>query len=187
VITSMGYASYFLIVADFVGWARQQGIAVGPGRGSAASSLVAYCLGITQVDPLRYGLVFERFLNPARVSMPDIDVDFSDARRGEVLEYVARRYGPERVGQIATFSQLAARAALRDVGRVLDVPVADVDRVAKLVPPGRGSPSSRPSTRSPACGPCSRARRAPSTPAGSAWPSRWRGRPGISRSTRRGW
>ncbi len=138
VITSMGYASYFLIVADFVGWARQQGIAVGPGRGSAASSLVAYCLGITQVDPLRYGLVFERFLNPARVSMPDIDVDFSDARRGEVLEYVARRYGPERVGQIATFSQLAARAALRDVGRVLDVPVADVDRVAKLVPPGPG-------------------------------------------------
>lgn len=138
VIISMGYASYFLIVADFIGWARRQGIAVGPGRGSAASSLVAYALGITQVDPLRYGLVFERFLNPARVSMPDIDVDFSDARRGEVLEYVARRYSPERVGQIATFSQLAARAALRDVGRVLEVPVAEVDRVAKLVPAGPG-------------------------------------------------
>ncbi|BAS27283.1 DNA polymerase III subunit alpha [Limnochorda pilosa] len=138
VITSMGYASYFLIVADFVNWARSQGIAVGPGRGSAASSLVAYCLGITDVDPLRYGLVFERFLNPARVSMPDIDIDFSDARRGEVLEYVARRYGADRVGQIATFSQLAARAALRDVGRLLDVPYAEVDRVAKLVPSGPG-------------------------------------------------
>ena len=138
VITSMGYASYFLIVADFIGWARRQGIAVGPGRGSAASSLVAYALGITEVDPLKYGLVFERFLNPARVSMPDIDVDFSDERRGEVLEYVIGRYGPERVSQIATFSQLAARAALRDVGRVLDVPAAEVDRVAKLVPAGPG-------------------------------------------------
>lgn len=138
VITSMGYASYFLIVADFIAWARQQGIGVGPGRGSAASSLVAYALGITDIDPLRYGLVFERFLNPARVSMPDIDVDFSDARRGEVLEYVARRYGQDRVGQIATFSQLAARAALRDVGRLLDVPYAEVDRVAKLVPSGPG-------------------------------------------------
>ena len=134
VIARMGYQSYFLIVADFVDFARGAGIAVGPGRGSAAGSLVAYVLGITDLDPLRYHLLFERFLNPERVTMPDMDIDFDYRRRHEVIEYVQRRYGQDHVAQIITFGTMAARAAIRDVGRVLQWPYADVDRLAKLVP-----------------------------------------------------
>lgn len=134
VISRMGFASYFLIVFDFVDYARRQGIAVGPGRGSAAGSLVAYVLGITDVDPLRYGLIFERFLNPERVTMPDMDIDFEYHRRGEVIQYVTERYGPDRVSQIITFGTLAARAALRDVARAMELPYAEADRLAKLVP-----------------------------------------------------
>ncbi len=134
VIARMGYQSYFLIVADFVDFARGAGIAVGPGRGSAAGSLVAYVLGITDVDPLRYHLLFERFLNPERVTMPDMDIDFDYRRRHEVIAYVQRRYGQDHVAQIITFGTMAARAAIRDVGRVLQWPYADVDRLAKLVP-----------------------------------------------------
>lgn len=134
VISRMGFAGYFLIVQDIVNWARSQGIAVGPGRGSAAGSLVSYILGITTINPLEYGLLFERFLNPERVSMPDIDIDFCFERRDQVIEYIVRRYGSDRVAQIITFGTMAARAAIRDVGRVLDYPYADVDRVAKLIP-----------------------------------------------------
>ncbi len=139
VIQSMGFAGYFLIVADFIDYARRHGIPVGPGRGSAAGSLVAYGLGITGVDPIEYDIIFERFLNPERVSLPDIDVDFCMRRRDEVLRYVAEKYdGPgddgRRVAQIITFGKLQARAALRDVGRVLGMPYGDVDRIAKLVP-----------------------------------------------------
>ena len=136
VITTTGYAGYFLIVQDFINAARARGIPVGPGRGSAAGSLVAYALGITNVDPLRFDLLFERFLNPERVSMPDIDVDFCFERRGEVIEYVRERYGRSSVGQIITFGTLKARAALRDIARVLRVSPADADRMAKLVPSG---------------------------------------------------
>ncbi|MCL6522390.1 MAG: DNA polymerase III subunit alpha [Firmicutes bacterium] len=134
VIERMGYASYFLIVWDFIDWARRRGIAVGPGRGSAAGSLVAYVLGITDVDPLRHRLVFERFLNPERVSMPDIDIDIEDRRRGEVIDYVVHKYGPERVGQIITFGRMLARSVVRDVGRALGLPYGEVDRVARMVP-----------------------------------------------------
>ncbi|MBE3574700.1 MAG: DNA polymerase III subunit alpha [Firmicutes bacterium] len=134
VIIQMGFASYFLVVWDFVRFARQQGIAVGPGRGSAAGSVVAYALGITQLDPLRYGLLFERFLNPERVTMPDIDIDFCYERRGEVIDYVSRIYGQDRVAQIATFGTLQARAAVRDVGRALGMRLATVDKVARLIP-----------------------------------------------------
>jgi DNA polymerase-3 subunit alpha len=136
VIVTTGYAGYFLIVQDFIRAARDRGIPVGPGRGSAAGSLVAYGLGITNVDPLRFDLLFERFLNPERISMPDIDVDFCFERRGEVIEYVRERYGRSSVGQIITFGTLKARAALRDIARVLRVPPADADRMAKLVPSG---------------------------------------------------
>ncbi|OGL01583.1 MAG: DNA polymerase III subunit alpha [Candidatus Rokubacteria bacterium RIFCSPHIGHO2_12_FULL_73_22] len=134
VIEKMGFAGYFLVVWDFIHYARQQGIAVGPGRGSSAGSLTAYCLGITNIDPMRYGLLFERFLNPERISMPDMDIDFSDDRRDEVIRYVAERYGRDRVAHIITFGTLGAKAAIRDVGRVLGMPYADVDRIAKLVP-----------------------------------------------------
>ncbi|MFZ5646740.1 MAG: DNA polymerase III subunit alpha, partial [Bacillota bacterium] len=134
VIKQMGYSGYFLIVWDMIHYARQNGIPVGPGRGSAAGSLVAYSLGITDIDPLKYGLLFERFLNPERVSMPDIDMDFCFERRGEVINYVVRKYGSDRVAQIATFGTMAARAAIRDVGRTLSMPYSDVDKVAKLVP-----------------------------------------------------
>lgn len=133
-IIGMGYAGYFLIVWDFIRFAREKGIPVGPGRGSAAGSLVAYLLGITDIDPLQHGLLFERFLNPERVTLPDIDVDFCFERRGEVIDYVVRTYGEDRVAQIVTFGTLAARAAIRDVGRVLSWPLAEVDRLAKLVP-----------------------------------------------------
>ncbi|MBI4247672.1 MAG: DNA polymerase III subunit alpha, partial [Candidatus Rokubacteria bacterium] len=134
IIEKMGFAGYFLVVWDFIHYARQQGIAVGPGRGSSAGSLVAYCLGITNVDPVRYGLLFERFLNPERVSMPDMDIDFADDRRDEVIRYVAEKFGRDRVAHIITFGTLGAKAAIRDVGRVLGMSYADVDRIAKLVP-----------------------------------------------------
>ncbi len=134
VIEKMGFAGYFLVVWDFIRYAREQGIAVGPGRGSSAGSLTAYCLAITNIDPMRYGLLFERFLNPDRISMPDMDIDFSDDRRDEVIRYVAERYGRDRVAHIITFGTLGAKAAIRDVGRVLGMPYGDVDRIAKLVP-----------------------------------------------------
>ncbi|HXV86948.1 MAG TPA: DNA polymerase III subunit alpha, partial [Gemmatimonadales bacterium] len=136
VITKTGYAGYFLIVEDFIRAARERGIPVGPGRGSAAGSVVAYALGITNVEPLRFDLLFERFLNPERVSMPDIDVDFCFERRGEVIEYVRQRFGRGSVGQIITFGTLKARAAVRDVARVLRLSVSDADRIAKLIPSG---------------------------------------------------
>lgn len=133
-IHTAGFDTYFLIVHDFVKFAKEQGVIVGPGRGSAAGSLVAYVLNITDVDPLAYGLLFERFLNPARVSMPDIDIDFDDERRGEVLEYVIKKYGRDNVAQIITFGTMAARAAVRDTGRAMGYPYDEVDRLAKLVP-----------------------------------------------------
>jgi DNA polymerase-3 subunit alpha len=133
-INQMGFPGYFLVVWDFVKYAKEQGIMVGPGRGSAAGSLVAYLLGITDLDPLRFDLLFERFLNPERISMPDIDIDFCFERRGEVIDYVRKRYGADRVAQIITFGTMAARAAIRDVGRVLGLPYGEVDRVAKLIP-----------------------------------------------------
>ena len=133
-IKRMKYPGYFLIVWDFIRYARDHDIPVGPGRGSAAGSLVAYCLRITDVDPLEFGLIFERFLNPERVSLPDIDIDFCERRRGEVIEYVTQKYGRENVAQIITFGTMKARAAVRDVGRALDVPYVDVDRVAKQIP-----------------------------------------------------
>ncbi|HIV26125.1 MAG TPA: DNA polymerase III subunit alpha [Candidatus Scatomonas pullistercoris] len=133
-IRTMGYVDYFLIVWDFIKYARDNDIIVGPGRGSAAGSLVSYTLGITQLDPMRYNLLFERFLNPERVSMPDIDVDFCFERRQEVIDYVVRKYGKDRVVQIVTFGTLAARGVIRDVGRVLDMPYAQVDSIAKMVP-----------------------------------------------------
>ncbi len=133
-IEQMGYVDYFLIVWDFIRYARENGIMVGPGRGSAAGSVVSYCLHITNVDPIRYGLIFERFLNPERVSMPDIDIDFCYERRGEVIDYVNRKYGEEQVCQIVTFGTMAARLAVRDVGRALDIPYGVVDQVAKQIP-----------------------------------------------------
>jgi DNA polymerase-3 subunit alpha len=138
VISQTGYASYFLIVWDFYNFARKQGIVVGPGRGSAAGSLVSYCLGITNLDPLRHGLIFERFLNIDRVSMPDIDCDFSVEGREKVIRYVSEKYGSDRVAQIITFTTMASKAAIRDVGRVLEVPLRDTDRLAKLVPVWQG-------------------------------------------------
>jgi DNA polymerase-3 subunit alpha len=134
VIEKMGFPGYFLIVADFIKWAKSHNIPVGPGRGSGAGSVVAWCLTITDLDPIRFGLLFERFLNPERVSMPDFDVDFCQERRGEVIEYVREKYGADRVAQIITFGTLQARAVLRDVGRVLQLPFGQVDKLAKLVP-----------------------------------------------------
>jgi len=135
VIKKMGFASYFLIVADYVKWAKENRIMVGPGRGSAAGALVTYLTYITDVDPIRYGLLFERFLNPDRLEMPDIDLDFADHRRGEVLDYVVKKYGEEKVAGIITFGTMAARAAVRDVGRALGMPYAEVDQIAKVIPP----------------------------------------------------
>ncbi|MEA4845625.1 MAG: DNA polymerase III subunit alpha [Clostridiaceae bacterium] len=134
VITSMGYSDYYLIVWDYVKFARDNGIMVGPGRGSGAGSLVAYCLGITNIDPIKYNLIFERFLNPERISMPDFDVDFCYERRQEVIDYVVGKYGKDRVAQIITFGTMAARAAIRDVGRALNIPYAQVDMIAKKIP-----------------------------------------------------
>jgi DNA polymerase-3 subunit alpha len=135
-IREMGFADYFLIVSDFVGFAKRSGIGVGPGRGSAAGSIVAYCLEITDIDPIEHDLLFERFLNPGRKTMPDIDIDFSVHGRDQVINYVADKYGRDRVAQIITFGTMAARAAVRDAGRVLDIPYGTVDRVAKLIPEG---------------------------------------------------
>ncbi len=134
-IRKMGYVGYFLIVWDFIRYAREQGIPVGPGRGSSAGSLVAWSMRITDVDPIEFDLIFERFLNPERVSLPDIDVDFCERRRGEVIDYVTRKYGRENVAQIITFGTMKAKAVVRDVGRALDIPYADVDRIAKQIPP----------------------------------------------------
>ena len=134
VIKKMGFSTYFLVVYDFVKWAKEQGIVVGPARGSAASSLISYLLGITQVDPIEYNLLFERFLNPERISMPDFDIDFTDVRRDEVIRYVEEKYGKDRVSQVITFGTMAARAAVRDVGRVLGMSYSFCDQIAKLIP-----------------------------------------------------
>ncbi len=136
IIGQMGFAGYFLIVKDIIDYAKHNNIPVGPGRGSAVSSLVLYCLGITDIDPLKYGLIFERFLNPERVSLPDIDIDFADTKRSEVINYIRQRYGEDSVAQIITFGTMASRAVVRDVGRTLDIPYAEVDRIAKLIPMG---------------------------------------------------
>ena len=146
VMANMGYEGYFLIVQDFINWGKSQGIVFGPGRGSAAGSIVAYALNITDLDPLKYGLLFERFLNPDRISMPDIDVDIQDTRRDEVIQYCANKYGEDHVSNIATFGKMFGRMAVRDVARVLEVPYAESDRLAKLVPPpaqGRHIPLSK--------------------------------------------
>ena len=134
VITKMGYVDYYLIVWDFIDYARSVGIPVGPGRGSGAGSIAAYCMGITDIEPIKYDLLFERFLNPERISMPDFDIDFCYERRQEIIDYVGKKYGQDHVAQIITFGTMAARGAIRDVGRVLDIPYAEVDRIAKLVP-----------------------------------------------------
>ena len=134
IIKKMGFAAYFLIVADFVNWAKNNGIVVGPGRGSAPASIVSYLLGITEVDPIKYKLIFERFLNPARISMPDIDIDFSDKRRDEVVRYVSQKYGQDKVAQIGTFGTMASRAVIRDVGRALKYPYSYCDKIAKMIP-----------------------------------------------------
>ncbi len=149
VIHTMGYVDYFLIVWDFIHFARSQGIPVGPGRGSAAGSIVAYCLEITNIDPVRYDLLFERFLNPERVSMPDIDIDFCFERRQEVIDYVVRKYGKDQVVQIVTFGTLAAKGVIRDVGRVLDMPYAQCDSIAKMVPNDLGMTLDRALKESP--------------------------------------
>ena len=133
-IISMGYTGYFLVVYDFISYAHKQNIGVGPGRGSGAGSIVAYCLGITNIDPLKYGLLFERFLNPERISMPDFDIDFSYERRGEVVRYVTEKYGAARVGQIITFGRLKAKAVMRDVARVLEMPLSEISAIVKLIP-----------------------------------------------------
>ena len=137
-IKEMGFADYFLIVWDFIHFAKRNGVSVGPGRGSAAGSLAAYALDITDVDPMRYGLLFERFLNPARKDLPDMDIDFSVAGRDRVINYVSEKYGRDRVAQIITFGTMAARAAVRDAGRVLEIPYGSVDKIAKLIPEGPG-------------------------------------------------
>jgi len=140
IINNMGFAGYFLIVFDFVNWAKTRDIAVGPGRGSGAGSVVAWCLSITDLDPLQYGLLFERFLNPERVSMPDFDIDFCQNRRDEVIDYVNNKYGKDCVAHIITFGTLASRAAIRDVGRVLEIPYSEVDQFSKLIPYNPANP-----------------------------------------------
>ena len=140
VIVTMGFPGYFLIVADFIQWAKGQGIPVGPGRGSGAGSVAAWALTITDLDPLQFDLLFERFLNPERISMPDFDIDFCQNRRDEVIDYVRREYGAERVAQIITFGKLQARAAVRDVGRVLGMTYGHVNRVAELIPNNPAKP-----------------------------------------------
>ena len=134
VIKKMGYVDYYLIVWDFIHYAKSQGIPVGPGRGSGAGSILAYSIGITDIDPIKYGLLFERFLNPERISMPDFDVDFCYERRQEVIDYVARKYGYDHVSQIITFGTMSARMVIRDVARVLDVPYSEADSLAKMIP-----------------------------------------------------
>jgi DNA polymerase-3 subunit alpha len=134
VIKQMGFPGYFLIVADFIQWSKNNGVPVGPGRGSGAGSVVAWCLMITDIDPMRFDLVFERFLNPERVNMPDIDVDFCQERREKTIEYVQNHYGFDHVAQIITFGKLQAKAVIRDVGRVMQVPFPVVDRLSKMIP-----------------------------------------------------
>jgi len=134
VVNIMGFNGYFCIVADFIRYGKNNGVPVGPGRGSAAGAILAYLSGITDIDPLKYGLLFERFLNPSRVTMPDIDVDFSDEGRDQVLAYVRDKYGKDRVTQVCTFGTLAARAAVKDAGRALGIPFADMNDFAKLIP-----------------------------------------------------
>ena len=136
VIVKTKFVDYFLIVWDFIRFARDRGIPVGPGRGSAAGSLVSYALGITRIDPLKYDLLFERVLNSERISMPDIDIDFCWQRRQEVIDYVTKKYGADRVAQIVTFGTLKSRAVIRDVGRVLEVPLVEIDKIAKKIPNG---------------------------------------------------
>ena len=133
-IQNSGYPGYFLIVQDFIAEARKMGVSVGPGRGSAAGSVVAYCLGITNIDPLLYNLLFERFLNPDRVSLPDIDIDFDDEGRSKVMDYVIKKYGSKQVAQIITYGTMAAKSAIRDTARVLDLPLFEADKIAKLIP-----------------------------------------------------
>lgn len=133
-VDKMGYTDYYLIVQDFVRFAKSRDIPVGPGRGSGAGSIAAYCIGITDLDPMKYDLIFERFLNPERVSMPDFDIDFCYERRGEVIDYVTQKYGADHVAQIVTFGTLQTKAALRDVGRVMGMPYARVDSVVKMIP-----------------------------------------------------
>ena len=142
-IKEMGFADYFLIVWDFIHFAKVNGIGVGPGRGSAAGSLAAYSLEITDIDPIRYDLLFERFLNPGRKEMPDIDIDFAVDGRERVINYVSEKYGRDRVAQIITFGTMAARAAVRDAGRVLEIPYGVVDKIAKLIPEGPGPDARR--------------------------------------------
>ena len=169
VIKTMGFSAYFLVVWDLVRWARTQGIRVGPGRGSAAGSCVAYCLRIVDIDPIRYDLLFERFLNPGRKQMPDIDMDFDSRYRSDMIKYAAERYGWDHVAQIVTFSTIKARAAVRDAARVLGYPYAVGDKIAKLMPPlimGRDTPLRGASTRSRA------------TKTATRWP------PSCARSTR---
>src|SRR5207237_580927 len=138
-IKKTGYPGYFLIVQDFTSRAREMGVSVGPGRGSAAGSVVAFCTGITNIDPIAYNLLFERFLNPDRISMPDIDIDFDDQGRDKVIDYVVKKYGKEKVAQIITFGTMAAKSSIRDVARVLRLPLPEADRLAKLVPERPGT------------------------------------------------
>ena len=154
VIGKMGFAGYFLIVADFIRWARENGVPVGPGRGSGAGSLVAFVLGITDLDPIDHDLLFERFLNPERVSMPDFDVDFCMDGRDRVIEYVANKYGRERVSQIITYGTLAAKAVIRDVGRVLGHNYGYVDKIAKLIPFEIGITLDKALAQEESCGAC---------------------------------
>jgi DNA polymerase-3 subunit alpha len=142
VIVKMGFPGYFLIVADFIGWAKSQDIPVGPGRGSGAGSLVAYALGITDIDPIDFNLLFERFLNPDRVSLPDFDIDFCQERRDEVIDYVRNKFGADKVAHIAAFGTLQARAVVRAVGRVMQLPYPQVDRYAKMIPQNPSNPVS---------------------------------------------
>ena len=169
----MKYPGYFLIVSDFIQWAKAQGIPVGPGRGSGAGSLVAYALTITDLDPIRFGLLFERFLNPERVSMPDFDIDFCQDRRDEVIRYVQERYGRDQVAQIITFGTLQARGVLRDVGRVLQMPYGQVDKFCKLVPQNPLNPGHARRARSTTSRACRR----------RATAIRWCGAPSTSRKS----
>ncbi len=184
IIIQMGYAGYFLIVADFVRFARDQRIAT-TCRGSAPGSIVTYTLGITPVDPIHYQLPFERFLNPDRVTMPDIDVDFEDSRRDEVIAYVTRKYGSDHVAQIITFGTMLARAAIRDVGRVLGMGYGEVDRIAKAVPNQLGIKLEEALQTEPLAGDV-RQRRHASTSCWT-WRSRWRASRATRRRTRRAW
>lgn len=186
-IINMGFSGYFLIVADFIRWAKNNGVPVGPGRGSGAGSLVAYSLLITNLDPLAYNLIFERFLNPERVSMPDFDVDFCQHGRDKVIQYVKDRYGKDAVSQIATFGTMAAKAAVRDVGRVLDLGYNFCDGISKLIPfkPGKRH-DCRGEERRTGCLPNGKNRKKKSNSCWR-WPSRSKALPVTSACTRGGY